>query len=114
MFRICRIIVENTEQEVSLKEYLGGYPVEITQHLNLGGIVSSEIGKGIPTLFVGWNSVKHRFPEQKIQDNKVMNNLYWTYNELECNEIQGESFHRNIENFVNENLKNWLSCWLPD
>lgn len=108
MFRICRIIVENTEQEISLKEYLGGYPVEITQHLDLGGIVSSEIGKGIPTLFVGWNSVKHRFPEQKIQDNKVMNNLYWTYNEIECNEIQGESFHRNIENFVNENLKNWL------
>ena len=108
MFRICRIIVENTEQEISLKEYLGGYPVEITQHLDLSGIVSSEIGKGIPTLFVGWNSVKHRFPEQKIQDNKVMNNLYWTYNELECNEIQGESFHRNIENFVNENLKSWL------
>lgn len=102
MFRICRIIAETTEAVNTLKEYLGGYPVEITQQ------VSEENYFEVPTLMLGWNSVKNRFPNQKIHEKNVVSNLYWTYNEYECNEIQNESFYKNIEEFVNDNLKKWL------
>lgn len=109
MFRICRIIAETKEQENSLKEYLGGYPVEITQELDLKRIVSPEaLTPNIPTLMIGWNSTKHMFPDQKIHNSEVIKNVFWTYNESECKEIKDESFHKNIEDFVYKNLKNWL------
>lgn len=109
MFRICRIIAETKEQENSLKEYLGGYPVEITMQLDLKKIVSPEpLTPNIPTLMIGWNSTKHMFPDQKIHNSEVMKNLFWTYSESECKEIKDESFYKNIEDFVYKNLKNWL------
>lgn len=48
------------------------------------------------------------YPEQKIHESKLVDNLFWTYSEKECEEIKGEGFHRNIEDFVNQHLKNWL------
>ena len=102
MFRICRIISETEESTIRLKEYLGGYPVEITQQ------IPEENYFDIPTLMLGWNSVKNRFPGQKIHESKILNNLVWTYNESECKEIKDESYYKNIEKFINDNLKNWL------
>lgn len=102
MFRICKIIVETIESANSLKKYLGGYPVEITCNL------PEEDYFEVPTLIVGWNSLKNRFPLQKIHDSKVVDNLEWTYSESECKEIKDESFHKNIEAFVNNNLQSWL------
>ncbi len=102
MFRICKIIVETVEASNSLKEYLGGYPVEIIYSF------PEEDYFEVPTLVVGWNSLKNRFPLQKIHDSKVVDNLEWTYSESECKEIKGESFHKNIEAFVNINLQSWL------
>jgi len=102
MFRICKIITETVEGANSLKEFLGGYPVEITSSYPDEGYFE------VPTLIIGWNSVKSRFTSQKIQDKNVTTNLQWTYSESECKEIKKENFHNNIEYFVNENLKKWL------
>lgn len=102
MFRICKIITETVESANSLKEFLGGYPVEITCD------VPAEDYFEVPTLILGWNSIKSKFPEQKIHDKNVITNLQWTYSESECREIKKENFHNNIESFVNENLKKWL------
>jgi len=102
MFIVCKIIVDNKELESNLKGFLRGYPVDIScnssidEHLNM------------PILFVGWDLVKRIFPLQKIHDNKVNENIEWTYNESECNEIDKEGFYSNIEEFVNRNLKSWL------
>lgn len=103
MFRICKIIVETAESSNKLKEFLGGYPVEITQQYPEDGYYD------IPTLVVGWNTIKNNYPNQKIINQEVVSNLYWTYNESECEEvIDGDTFFRRIEDFVNKNIYNWL------
>jgi hypothetical protein len=103
MFNICRIITETSDSSNSLKEFLGGYPVEITQSYSEEGYYD------IPTLVIGWNSIKNNFPNQKITDYNVLENLYWTYNEEESKYIVDiDSFHKRVENFVNKNIKSWL------
>jgi len=103
MFRICRIIAETEESANKLKEYLGGYPVEITLERQ------EEDYYDVPTLVVGWNTIKNNYPNQKINNQEVVENLFWTYNEDECKEvIGGDGFFRTIENFVNKNIKSWL------
>lgn len=103
MFRICRIITGTKEECDNLKQYLGGYPVEITQE------VPEENYYDIPTLMVGWNNVKNRFPNQRIDNKEVTNNLSWTYNEKEVEELLDKTnFNSEIDSFVNKNLYNWL------
>lgn len=81
---------------------MGGYPVEITHN------ISEENYFEIPTLMIGWNSVKNRFSNQKIQEKNIIKNLTWTFNESECKEVVGENFYNNIEEFLNHNIKSWL------
>lgn len=103
MFRVCKIIAENEDASNKLKEYLGGYPVEITHQ------IQDEDYYDVPTLMVGWNTVKNNYPNQKIHYKEIVKNLTWTYNEAESKESSsGESFYKGIEDFVNENLKAWL------
>lgn len=103
MFRICKIISETEESANKLKEYLGGYPVEITTGLQL------EEYYEVPTLIIGWNTVKNNYSSQKINNQEIVKNLFWTYNEDECKEIiDGEGFFRTIEDFVNKNIKSWF------
>jgi len=102
MFRICKIITESIDESNSLKEFFGGFPVEITHEF------PDEFFFDIPTLSIGWNSLKEKFPNQKINKKNVLDNLFWTYNELECKEIKNENFYNNLEKFVNDNLESWL------
>jgi len=103
MFRICKIIAETTESTNKLKEFLGGYPVEITQEY------PEEDYFDVPTLVIGWNSIKDKYPNQKINTQEVLPNLFWSYNEAESEQvIDGEKFFRRIEKFVNKNIYNWL------
>jgi len=102
MFRICRIIVETKEAADNLKQFLGGYPVEITTQIPDDDYYDTS------TLMVGWNFTKDKFPNQKINDSSVIDNLSWTYNEPEAKGMKGQNFHRNIEDFVNKNLQAWL------
>lgn len=103
MFRICRIITETEESSDNLKKYFGGYPVEITQQY------LEEDYFDIPTLVIGWNTIKNNYPSQKINNPEVLKNLFWTYNESESKEsIDGDKFFNVIENFVNKNIKDWL------
>jgi hypothetical protein len=85
-----------------LKKFLGGYPVEITTQIPEDGYYE------VSTLMIGWNFVKSNFHNQKINNSEVAENLSWTYNEVECKEMKGQTFHRNIEAFVNKNLYDWL------
>ena len=104
MFRICKIVVETVDAEHALKKYLGGYPVEITQEFD-----TEEMFFSIPTLIIGWNTTKNLFPDQKITNSKIVNNLSWTYNENESKEsIDGNWYYKIIEDFVNKHLQAWL------
>lgn len=102
MFRICKIIAESTEVVNDLKKFLGGYPVEITTH------IPGDNYYEVPTLMVGWNLAKDNFPNQKINESIISDNLSWTYSEYETKSVKGQTFYRNIEDFVNKNIKTWL------
>jgi hypothetical protein len=103
MFRICKIITETLESTNKLKEFLGGYPVEITQSF------PEEDFYDVPTLVVGWNTVKNIYPNQKINNKDIVSNLSWTYNESECKELLSkEPFFKVVEAFVNKNIYEWL------
>lgn len=103
MFRICKIITETLESTNQLKEFLGGYPVEITQGY------PEEDYFDVPTLVIGWNTIKSKYPNQKITEQEVTSNLFWTFNESENKEsLDGEDYFRVIEKFVNKYLYEWL------
>lgn len=98
LFHICSIIAENSEDYKVLSEYLGGYPVHLSQQF------PEENYFDIPTLLVGWNSVKHRFVSQNITDKKVLNNLFWTFSKAESE----KDFLKNVEDFFADSVKKWL------
>lgn len=103
MFRVCKIILETTDSVKSIKKFLGGYPVEITQDF------PEENYFDVPTLVVGWNTIKNKYPNQKITNTDVVNNLSWTYNEKESKEvIDGDAYFKSIEKFVNKHVYEWL------
>lgn len=43
----------------------------------------STIDKNIPTLIVGWNTVKQLFPNQNILETKINDNISWTFSKRE-------------------------------
>lgn len=103
MFRICRIILETTDSVKDIKKFLGGYPVEVTQDF------PEENYFDVPTLVVGWNTIKNKYPNQKITNTNVVDNLSWTYNESESKEvIDGDAYFKSIEKFVNKHVYEWL------
>lgn len=103
MFRICKIITKNIEESNGLKRYFGNYPIEISENFPEDSVFD------ISTIIVGWDLVKEKFPNHKINEKKIKHNLEWTYSESECVEIlNSESFTTSISNFINENLMTWL------
>ena len=103
MFKICKIIVESKQESDNLKECLGGYPVDISEK------IPDDLYFDIPTLMVGWNSVKDYFPSQKIANKKIKENLFWTYNQSESQQlIEKENYNKNIDDFINGHIISWL------
>lgn len=43
----------------------------------------SSIDTSIPTLIIGWSLVKELYPNQSILENKITDNIYWTFSKRE-------------------------------
>jgi hypothetical protein len=98
VFHICNIITEDNRDCEILTEHFQKFPVNIKKEFN------EEDYYDVPTLIVGWNSIKNKYPDQNIFNFKILNNLEWAYSKNE-NE---KDFIRLVEDFFNRSIINWL------
>jgi len=95
--QICKIISENREDFEYLSKYLEKYPVSLLGEMG-------NLNSNIPTLIVGWKTIKKYYQKQNIFDKEINKKLSWTYgrdeNEKDC--------LSDIEAFINKSIKKWL------
>jgi hypothetical protein len=96
IFSICDIVVPDSEDYQFLIQHLGNYPVRL--------IKEKDIESSVPTLIVGWNYIKEKYPNQNIFDKQINENLYWTYSQSEDKKL----FLSEIEDFFFKQIKGWL------
>lgn len=56
----------------------------------------------IPTLIIGWDNVKKLYPEQNILNNKINENISWTFSKREKRYQYEKDLKKFIENVVKE------------
>jgi len=98
IFSICNIIATDSEDYQFLNEHLCNYPVRINK------VFSSVESFDEPTILIGWNYVKDKYPNQNIFDKKIQENLYWTYSHSE----DKKKFIQEVEEFFYSQIKKWL------
>lgn len=98
IFSICNMVAVDDEDYQLLIQHLGNYPVKIQKEY------IEQDSYGVPTIIVGWNIIKEKFPNQNIFDKKLKDNLYWTYSHSEDKKL----FLQEIEEFFYRQIKNWL------
>jgi len=98
LFSICNIIAEKEEDYKTLLEYLGNYPVSISKTL------PDELYFDTPTLVVGWNFIKNKFPKQNIFNKEISSNLFWSFSKSE----EEKEFKNETESFFIKSVKEWL------
>lgn len=98
LFHICNIIAEGEEDYKTLLGYLGNYPLSISKDF------PEELYFDVPTLVIGWNNVKDKFPKQNIMDKQISKNLFWTYSKSE----NSKDFFKEAEDFFSESVKKWM------
>jgi hypothetical protein len=52
-----------------------------------------DIMPGIPTLIVGWDYIKKKYPDYDIIDRKLDDNLYWTFKKTEKRDFHEEDIY---------------------
>ena len=63
---------------------------------------------GIPTLIIGWDSVKSLYGDINILDKKVKDNIYWTFGKRERRnvmEVDVQKFKKKARSIVSNNVK---------
>ena len=63
---------------------------------------------GIPTLIIGWDSVKSLYGDVNILDKKVKDNIYWTFGKRERRnvmEVDVQKFKKKAMSIVSNNIK---------
>jgi len=98
LFSICNIIAEKEEDYKTLLEHLGNYPVSISKAL------PDELYFDVPTLVIGWNFVKNKFPNQNIFNKEISNNLFWSFSKSE----KEKEFYDEAESFFIKSVKKWM------
>lgn len=98
LFHICSIIAEGEEDYKTLLGYLGNYPVSIVRSF------PDELYFDIPTLAIGWNCIKNKFPAHNITNSQINNNLFWSFSKTE----NDKEFFKDVESFFNESVKKWM------
>jgi len=63
-----------------------------------------ETVQGLPTLIVGWDYIKKKYPDYDIINRKLSDNLYWTFKKTEKRELHEED----IYNFVEKSYKSLI------
>ena len=71
--------------------------IEISSFFNITNDFNT-IDKTIPTLIIGWNKVKDLFPSQNILENKISDNIKWTFSKRE----KRYQYEKDIVEFIND------------
>ena len=61
----------------------------------------NSVDTNIPTLIIGWSEVKELFPNQNILENRISDNISWTFSKRE----KRHQFEKDIINFINNTIK---------
>lgn len=61
----------------------------------------NSVDTNIPTLIIGWSEVKELFPNQNILENRITDNISWTFSKRE----KRHQFEKDIINFINNTIK---------
>lgn len=69
--------------------------IELSCFFNISSSLE-DVDVSIPTLIIGWKEVKEYFPEQDILNNKICDNIYWTFSKRE----KRHRFENDINNFI--------------
>ena len=75
--------------------------IEVSSYFNVTNDYDS-INPELPTLIIGWNNVKQLFENQNILDNKISNNIYWTFSKRE----KRYKYEKDLEDFISLVLLN--------
>ena len=65
---------------------------------------NNDIIPGIPTLIVGWERTKSEYPDASIIEDKVSDNVYWTYGKYE----RRDKYETNIKKFQDLSFKKFV------
>ena len=95
VFYICNIVAVDDEDYQMLVQHISNYPVSILKEYPIGDFFE------IPTIVIGWNAIKEKYPNQNIFDKKIQNNLYWTYSQSEDKKL----FLQEVEEFFYSQIK---------
>jgi hypothetical protein len=102
LIKICKIVPYTSED----LEYINSNYRDFSVDIILKEDFKDEIN--IPTLIVGWNYVKEKFPNQNISSSKIDDNLFWTYSITENKEKSQNDiksfFEYSIKKFFNKNI----------
>lgn len=100
LIKICKIIPYTSEDEDFIVLNYKNFALELYKPNSI-----LEENFILPTLIIGWGTVKKHFPEQSILNPKISDNLYWTYSLTE-DESKCKS---DVENFLNFSIKKFFN-----
>ena len=78
--------------------------LEVSSFFNVSKSLE-DIDVSIPTLIIGWKDVKDFFPEQNILENKICDNIFWTFSKREKRhkyEEDLEKFSLHVNEYINK------------
>lgn len=70
--------------------------LEISSYFNIVSNMDN-IDITLPTLIVGWKETKCMFPEQNILENRINDNMFWTFSKRE----KRYQYEKDLETFIN-------------
>jgi hypothetical protein len=91
IIKICKIIPYTNDDLEHLDLYYKDFALEIVGQKALYEDMTT------PILIIGWNQVKKMFPEQKENNSKISDNLFWTYSISEDKEKNTKNIHSFLE-----------------
>ena len=71
LFQICNIIATGEDDYKTLLGYLGNYPLSISKDF------PEEHYFDVPTLIIGWNNVKDKFPKQNNTSSCICSSIHF-------------------------------------
>lgn len=78
--------------------------VDVSKDFNIVKTTDEIIDK-IPTLIVGWDFIKEKYPDYDILNKKLSDNVYWTFKKTEKRDI----YEEDIFNFIELSYKSFVN-----
>jgi hypothetical protein len=95
----CRIVCFNDEDKRRTVVEVASTPFELRGEWKVSD------SDAVPTLLVGWSSVKSLYPNQNILVHKIDNNISWAYSMVEDSEL----FPKQISEFIKTSSESFLT-----